>query len=220
MAEFAPAYAALAKWEGGWVNHPADHGRETFAGISRPSHPDWRGWPRVDILRPGGKRAIDGDPQLRSLARDFFEAEFWQKFGFNSIGDQDLAHIVFDWTVMTSSKRSAAYAWVAMGKQGDPPALGAVVSEVAKRRDPEKVFYAFKKLREAHHRRRVAEEPSQAVFLTGWLRKNDAFTWHGKRGKSAGWIAVPILGTILIGLFAWKSFAQKESVPGQVPDFF
>lgn len=43
------AYVAiLLKSEGGYVNDPDDPGAETYCGISREHHPDWKGWESVD----------------------------------------------------------------------------------------------------------------------------------------------------------------------------
>lgn len=205
------AYKSLARWEGGWVNHPADAGKETYAGISRPSHPNWKGWPRVDQLRPQGKDVINKDAQLRSWAREFFKATYWDAYRFGTVADQDLAHIVWDWSIMSTPNRAAAYAWVAMGKAGDSPKLKEVVAELAVARNPGKVFEAFKKLREAHHRRRVAETPSQSVFLDGWLKKNNSFVYNGKEssGTTVGWVAVPLV-IFTLSFIAWNSYQRHR----------
>lgn len=41
--------------EGGYANHPADKGGETYRGISRKANPDWVGWKYIDEVKRTGK---------------------------------------------------------------------------------------------------------------------------------------------------------------------
>ncbi|NDF50116.1 MAG: surface-binding protein, partial [Betaproteobacteria bacterium] len=50
MADFAPAYEAMIRNEGGYVLHdvPGDRGGQTYAGIARNMNPRWPGWALID----------------------------------------------------------------------------------------------------------------------------------------------------------------------------
>ena len=44
MADFKVAFAKTIRFEGGYVNHKADKGGETYKGIARNFWPKWKGW--------------------------------------------------------------------------------------------------------------------------------------------------------------------------------
>lgn len=195
-AAFPPAYAHLYHYEGGWVHDPDDKGGETYRGIARKAWPSWKGWARVDILKGGRsvtaetKKKINDDELLKSWTKEFFRVNYWDKYAFGLIADQSLAHITWDWTVATNSKLMASYAWTALGRSGNVPEAKQVVVEMSNAKDPKRVFERFKKLREAHHKNKVAKQPSQEKFLKGWLRRNDSFVYAGSdltSGSSIGW---------------------------------
>lgn len=43
------------KHEGGYANHPADKGGETYRGITRKHNPEWSGWKYIDEVKRTGK---------------------------------------------------------------------------------------------------------------------------------------------------------------------
>jgi Glycosyl hydrolase 108 len=195
MARFDLAYPVVARHEGGYVNHPADRGGETFRGIARNFHPDWVGWPRIDELRRSGatKAQLDGNQVLKGLVKDFFEKKYWRPFA--GIQDQDIATILFDWGVMTNP--GLAWKYAAAAGAGDTGKINKLTP--ARRK---KFFEAFKSIRRAHHHRRVETLPSQEVFLTGWLKRTDAFIYSGAMSGSG--IVLPlVLGVAAVASTAY-----------------
>ena len=208
MAAFDPAYQKLKVYEGGWANHPQDKGGETYRGIARKAWPSWSGWKRVDQIKNNRvvsatiKKQIDDDAELKAAVRQFFKTEYWDKYGFGLIESQSLAHITWDWSIGTNPRKMAAYAWIALRRSGDAPSPTLTVQELANSKDPKDVFERFKKLRAAHHANVVKADPSQAVFLDGWNRRNNSFVYAGPSGGGGigyGWVAVPV-GLLSIGL--------------------
>jgi lysozyme family protein len=51
VSRFEEAFKVVVTDEGGYSNNPNDRGAETYRGISRKFHPDWRGWPIVDTAK-------------------------------------------------------------------------------------------------------------------------------------------------------------------------
>jgi len=92
MADFQRALEKTLRFEGGYVNDPEDRGGETYFGISRKSHPDWRGWMILDEIGPG-----IGLP-LEMAVEDFYRKEFWEPQLCNEIHDglQEVAEYLFD----------------------------------------------------------------------------------------------------------------------------
>ena len=69
MADFHKALKRTAKYEGGYVNDPADAGGETYKGISRRANPKWDGWQLIDAhkktLQTASKRLLMPMPIFR-----------------------------------------------------------------------------------------------------------------------------------------------------------
>lgn len=97
MADFLKAFNNSIGHEGGWVNDPADKGGETYNGIARNFHPNWEGWQLLDAI-PNKKR-FDIFPQLNSLVANFYYSVYWLRLNLNKIINDDLAALVFDWTL-------------------------------------------------------------------------------------------------------------------------
>lgn len=170
MASFDPAYTRLSANEGGYVKHPRDKGGETYRGVARNSHPKWPGWAKIDRMKKAGatKTTLDADPELKRMVKEFFRDTYWKNFG--PIANQSIAMILFDWAVLTRPQLAWDYAKAANKSASSPDGINKLSP-----REAEKFFNRFKEIREAHHRRRVAEDPDQGVFLDGWLNRNDSF---------------------------------------------
>ena len=51
MADFASAFAATMKAEGGYVNDPQDPGGETYKVIACKMNSKWDGWTIIDLAK-------------------------------------------------------------------------------------------------------------------------------------------------------------------------
>jgi lysozyme family protein len=182
MADWNLAYARLSNNEGGYVNHPSDGGGETYRGVARKYHPDWEGWARIDSMKKRGakKAELDADPALWTMVKEFFRKRYWLSFA--SIENQAIATILFDWAVLTRPALAWDYAKAANKKAVNAAAINRLTPSEA-----EKFFNRFKEIREAHHRRRVAEKTDQEVFLDGWLSRNDKFVYTSPKESRSWW---------------------------------
>jgi len=93
---FQLAIVFTSKWEGGYVNDPADPGGETKYGISKRSYPD------VDI------KAL-----TREEANRIYYNDYWLKSGADKL-DKDLALVFFDACVNVGIRRATE--WLAKVK--------------------------------------------------------------------------------------------------------
>ena len=113
MAIFNHAYSLTDKIEGGYVNDPDDKGGETYRGIARKKHPNWRGWYRVDeekrkVSDPKALTTIlDADKELQKLVKKFYYEEFWCKINGDLFGDQRIVNEVYDNAVNMGPEKSA-----------------------------------------------------------------------------------------------------------------
>jgi hypothetical protein len=99
MADFTLFFPKLMGHEGGYVNHPADPGAETYAGVARAYNPQWPGWPLVDAAKkklmlvapiPTSKYAalnkeLMAQPTMRGLLLSFYEKLYWDALSLDLV---------------------------------------------------------------------------------------------------------------------------------------
>jgi len=102
MATFQEAYEKLYKYEAGYSNNPNDIGRETYNGISRYYHPEWKGWKVIDEAKNyndfygyiNSKKDV-----LNVLEMEFYKEVFWNKIQGDNIESQEIATEIFEMAV-------------------------------------------------------------------------------------------------------------------------
>lgn len=188
MADFAPAFAALMRFEK-WrqTNHPNDLGGLTYAGISKRYHPKWPGW--SDIF--AAERARGGRPgkTLYNLVIDFYRREFWRPMLCPEVIDQNLATSLLIAAVLMHPTHAAKCLQRALnqcwsGRGPDAPAplkidgklgekTGKTLDEwTARSKDATfALICAFKVERGLHYIRVVDRKPAQLTHLKGWQRR-------------------------------------------------
>jgi len=80
---FNKALENLLGFEKGYANTSNDSGGETYAGISRVYHPEWKGWKIVDEYKRNEKdfkKLLNGNIKLNQLVDKFYKQEYWDKF--------------------------------------------------------------------------------------------------------------------------------------------
>ncbi len=142
MEWFEKAFAELMPVEGGYSDRPADRGGETYRGISRRWHPEWRGWAIIDEMR---KRCgadfpacLDRDDFLQAQVRGFYRREYWQRMRCDEMGRYVVASRVFDMAVNQGRKTSGRHLQEALnilGRPGwySPLALDGILGPVSMR---------------------------------------------------------------------------------------
>jgi len=111
MAEFSEAYKITSAHEGGYVNDPVDRGGETYRGISRVYHPDWRGWKRIDKQRrkAGFPGSLAADRTLQANVKAFYKQAYWDRFQGDVIADQAVANELYDTAVNMGVRRAVRF---------------------------------------------------------------------------------------------------------------
>jgi hypothetical protein len=100
MANFDKAYQRTAMLEGGL--NPDDKGSVTLFGIRRKNNPNWDGWKTYDSLVSQGlnsteiQKKVVSDKKLKSSAKEYTRANYWNPMGLNSISDDEVAYEIFD----------------------------------------------------------------------------------------------------------------------------
>lgn len=188
MARFETAYEKFVKpWEGGYANVTDDKGGETYAGISRKFFPTWSGWSIIDSIK--AQRTIKHNeiiPSLTEKVKNFYRLAFWDKYNFNSIVDQNISNILFDWLVNSGGNAAGTIGPETFGVDEilnrdfgkklkfdrviDRETINAINSVDAK-----KLYNTIKTEREKFYRQLVTNDSTQQKFLKGWLNRLTSF---------------------------------------------
>ena len=164
MADYMTSLKLLLLDEGGYVNDPRDAGAETYAGVSRRYHGDWRGWVLIDAHKAAGTchdAALAEDAHLQTAVADFYRRAFWRFDALpQAIADRLLPIYVLHG--MTGGAAILTQALARIGLRGDPMALAA-------KAPVDELTHALRAFAALAIYKDVLARPSQEVFLAGWL---------------------------------------------------
>ncbi|ALW89606.1 glycoside hydrolase family 108 protein [Deinococcus actinosclerus] len=141
--DFEKAHEFTAKWEGGYVNHPADKGGPTNLGVTQAV---WESWCRERGLPVKPMRALTL-PDVLPL----YEARYWPAA---SGLPWPLSGVAYDIAVNHGPGNLRLML-------GSVPATGTPAERADRLIDAREQFF----------RKIVKARPSQEVFLKGWLRR-------------------------------------------------
>lgn len=190
MANFITSYRITKANEGGYHNatgaNSADRGGETFKGIARKIHPSWGGWVMIDDLKskPNFPNTALNDPEINKLVLSFYKNLFWNPLKLDDIEHQGVANEMFDTAVNMGTgvasrffQRSINYLnrnqtnFKNLNVDG---VIGPVTLSTFNRlssEDKRHVFNLLNILQGARYINIIDSDPSQEVFIRGWLER-------------------------------------------------
>lgn len=176
---FPAAIAHLLAAEGGYSNHAADRGGETYLGISRRFFPKWEGWGTVDRIRATGRVPSAHDQSLVPLAHRFYELNFYDPTGGDRLGDQRLATEMLDQAVNLGIGRANRHLQEAINllNRGAPDVvkvdgqIGPATLAELRKLNPAHVYRVLNALQAEHYLKLCRSNSSQEEFLRGWLER-------------------------------------------------
>lgn len=192
MANFLTSYNTYIKpIEGGYANHPADKGGETYGGIARNYNPGWKGWTDIDLIKrttykdkviPNNKKF---SPLLDEPVESFYE-NLWNKNNFGLIKNQQVTDILFDWFINSGSNAASTKGKETYGvdeilnrdfgfklpidSKFDTATINAINAV-----NQEQLYNTIKTERKKFYETLIANNPSQKVFETGWFKRLAGF---------------------------------------------
>jgi lysozyme family protein len=172
MADFAPAFAATMKAEGGYVNDPQDPGGETYKGIARKMNSKWDGWILIDLARKEKNfpANLDNNAPLQDKINHFYEVNYWHKIRCHEINDQSIAASLFDFAVNAGTVSSAKLAQFTVGAAPDG-VIGTDTLNKINAFDP-RTFNALFALNKIARYMHICEQRQDSKkFFYGWVRR-------------------------------------------------
>lgn len=163
---FINAITETLKHEGGYVNHPNDRGGATNFGITEA------------VAREHGFHGDMKDLPL-STARNIYQKSYWDVLKLDAVDEvnSDLAHRLFDIGVNAGTGRAGRFLQTALNLAGESlkvdGAVGnATLSTLRRRKSDAPFFLSIIKALHAKHYIDICESnPTQKVFLRGWLKR-------------------------------------------------
>jgi len=181
MADFKIAFEKTLILEGGYANHPADKGGETYCGIARNFFPNWSGWIYIDSLKskPDFPKNIDKQKLLPEI-ENFYKKQFWDTLRLDEIKAQDIAEEIYDTGVNMGEKTAVKIVQEAcnlLNRDGkDYPELevdGVIgkntVNTINNHPYPKTLYNLLNFLQAERYIEICRKNRTQEVFMRGWL---------------------------------------------------
>ena len=203
MPSFNDAVEVILKNEGGFVNHPQDRGGATNWGITQRVYEAYKG------------RAVTID-EMRKMPRSeaiaIYKKNYWDKIGGDAIKFYTVALTIFDQAVNRGIAAAVKQAQRVAGV--NPDGVVGTQTLAAINKTPEKEFLnLFLKESEEAYKTIVNRNPSQQVFLKGWLNRvdhlrNQALAFLGQVNKPA--LGIGILALAGLGIFLYMRMRKAK----------
>ena len=171
MDSFKKAHAFTARWEGGFIKHPADPGGATKYGVSL-RFLRAQGLDTGDVDKDGDIDEDDIRALTPALAARVLRRNFWDVFPLDNVKPL-MAMVIYDTAVnmgVSYAKKMAQQALgVAVDGRWGPLTWGAL-----KLCDDKKTAAAMCHIRRARYCELARSNPALAPFLSGWLLRADS----------------------------------------------
>lgn len=158
----------VLRWEGGYVNHPADPGGATNKGVTQRTFDSWRlraGKPRADV------RTIT-DEEVHAI----YAVDYWLAAKCDTL-PAPLDLVTFDTAVNMGVGRAVRFLQRLGGvaEDGDfGPLTREAVADAVQEHGAMLAAGEVCATRGAYYDALVAAKPSMAVFLKGWMNRLNA----------------------------------------------
>jgi len=178
FSDFLPI---LKRNEGGYSNLAADKGGETYAGITKKNYPTWAGWQIIATLKPKQGQIIV-NTQLDALVSDFYKKNYWDVLQCDKLSKY-VAMNLCDFAVNSGIKNAATHFQMAINSLLPIGAktlvmdgnIGSLTIDAANKLDQKKLNDTLTLHRANFYKKIAQNNPSQNVFLKGWLNRLNEF---------------------------------------------
>lgn len=167
MADFKEYAPKLLQLEGGYTNHPDDLGGPTNKGVTLNTYREYCG--REKTIK-----------DLRNMSYgvwcDIMKDMYWDKCKADKIDNQPLAEIIVDWCV-NSGMVGLRKVQEIVGAKPDG-ICGTITLSLINSSDAESLFDRIMSARKQFYVNIVKKNPSQKVFMNGWMNRLGKFKFE------------------------------------------
>lgn len=171
MANSEKLMPIIHKWEGGYSNHPNDKGGCTMKGITLSTFKQYYGKNKTcaDL-----KNIQDGEWLY------IFEDGFWNPCKADEIKNQSIANIIVDWAWHSGTKTVIKKIQKILDVEIDG-IVGKQTINAINSSDQESLFNSIYNERKTYYHNICSKNPSQKVFLKGWLNRLEDFEFFEEK---------------------------------------
>lgn len=202
---FVDAVEVILKHEGGFVNHPADKGGPTNWGITQSVYEAYK----------GRKVTIDEMRRMpRSEAVAIYKRNYWDKVGGDSIKFYSVALTLFDQAVNRGVGAVVKQAQRVL-KVPETGVMGPQTLAALNAVPDSNFLTQFLAAAEASYKAIVDRNPSQVVFLNGWMNRvkhlrDQASRFFGQLNAKDVGLGVGVIAILgVAGYFAYQAMKKK-----------
>lgn len=161
MAKIGPALDFTLANEGGFSDHPADHGGATKYGITKDDYEKWIG-------HEVSRYTIQN--MHKTEAEKIYNQFYWRPLNLDQVESQAIATCIFDMGVLCGISRSAKWAQDVCNVTQDGM-FGPVTIEHLNSMDVDRFVAEFAATAALYFHDIVKRNQSQKVFLKGWTAR-------------------------------------------------
>lgn len=169
MANHLLLIPKVLKWEGGFVNHPNDKGGATNKGVTLSTFRKYF----------GKTKTVD---DLKNITNEqwqyIFKKGFWDRWKADLIKNQSIAELLVDW-LYNSGTWGIKYPQQVLGVVPDGVVGSKTIAAINSYPSQEELFYKLWNRRKKHYEDIVKRNPSQKIFLKGWMNRLNSFKYNG-----------------------------------------
>lgn len=155
----------VLKYEGGYVNHPADPGGRTNLGVTQRVWEEWTGKPATEADMRG---------LTVEMVTPLYKKRFWDAVRGDDL-PSGVDFCVFDCAVNAGVGRASRFLQQVVGVTADG-AIGPKTLEAVTKMPADEIVEKFCDLREAHYK----SLSTFATFGKGWMRRLDSVEAESK----------------------------------------
>lgn len=173
MADVNKLAPIILKWEGGYVNHPNDKGGPTNKGVTIAT------WKKIGYDKDGDGDIDVNDLKLLSdedVVNRVLKPSYWDRWKADQIKNQSIANLVVDW-VWGSGVWGIKYPQRILKVADDGIVGPKTLAAINDYPDQSELFKKLWLRRKQHFEDIVKADPTQAVFLKGWLNRLNSFKY-------------------------------------------
>ena len=198
MPSFKNAVEEVFKREGGFVNHPNDRGGATNMGITIGTLSAWLGRPAT---------IDDVKNMTKETATAIYKRNYWDAIWGDKIKYYSVAAAMFDQAVNRGPKSAIKQAQKIVGVTQDG-VIGPVTLAAINNMPDSQFLPQYLSASAAFYNMLVQNDPSQGVFLNGWLKRIQHLQAHvySYLGSPNGQIAVGVAAILIAGVGGYVAY--------------
>lgn len=162
----------LKEFEGHYVNDPDDLGGETYMGITRKNHPDFKIWNKLDTLTYKEKRSYRATEEEIEDIKSLYYVRYWMGYRCNAINNPGLRCMLFDF-VVGSGRYGVMELQKVLGVSVDGKIGNMTIGMANSKGSRNDILLQYKNNRDAYYHR-ISRYKNNKKYLRGWLRRSKA----------------------------------------------